>query len=288
MKTAGLWLAILFACAGQLCAQVKIELNLDQEQFLPGEALLVKVKITNLSGQTLNLGSDEDWLKFAVDSRDGFIVLKNGEAPVAEKIVLESAKAAIKPVNIAPYFNLKKPGSYSISATASIKDWDKQIISAPKTFDIINAAPLCDKEFGVPPPPGVGNRPPEVRRYSLLQANYLKKLTLYFKLSDVSGKILRVYPLSPMLNISLPETQVDRLSNLHVLYQIGAHSSCYTVFNPDGEITKRQTYDFEARPRLRFDEEGNVVVFGAVRRAKPDDLPPPDVAASEGKTSDSK
>jgi hypothetical protein len=288
MKTAGLWLAMFFACAGQLCAQVKIELNLDQEQFLPGEVLLVKVKITNLSGQTLNLGSDEDWLKFAVDSRDGFIVLKNGEAPVAEKIVLESAKAAIKPVNIAPYFNLKKPGSYSISATASIKDWNKQLISAPKTFDIINAAPLCDKEFGVPPPPGVGNRPPEVRKYSLLQANYLKKLTLYFKLSDVSGKILRVYPLGPMLNISLPETQVDRLSNLHVLYQIGAHSSCYTVFNPDGEITKRQTYDFEVRPRLRFDEEGNVVVSGAVRRAKPDDLPPPDVAASEGKTSDSK
>lgn len=279
---------MLLACAGPLSAQVKIELSLDQEQFLPGEALLVKVKITNLSGQTLNLGSDEDWLKFAVDSRDGFIVLKNGEAPVAEKIVLESAKAAIKPVNIAPYFNLKKPGSYSVSATATIKDWDKQLISAPKTFDIINAAPLCDKEFGVPPPPGAGNRPPEVRKYSLLQANYLQQLTLYFKLSDVSGKILRVYPLGPMLNISLPETQVDRLSNLHVLYQIGAHASCYTVFNPDGEITKRQTYHFEARPRLRFDEEGNVVVTGAVRRAKPDDLPPPAVAASEGKTSDSK
>jgi hypothetical protein len=31
-----------------------------------------------------------------------------------------------------------------------------------------------------------------------------------------------------------------------------------------------------------------VVVTGAVRRAKPDDLPPPAVAASEGKTSDSK
>jgi len=281
MKTAGLWLAILFACASPLCAQVKIELALDQEQFLPGEALPVLVKISNLSGQTLNLGSDEDWLRFAVDSRDSFIVLKNGEAPVVENIVLESAKAAIKRVDIAPYFNLKKPGSYSVSATATIKDWGRQIVSTPKTFDIINAAPLCDKEFGVPPPPGAENRPPEVRRYSLLQANYLKKLTLYFKLSEASGKILRVYPLGPMLNISLPETQVDRLSNLHVLYQIGAHAACYTVFNTDGEITKRQTYDFEARPRLRVDDEGNVIVSGAVRRVKPDDVPPPDVASNE-------
>jgi len=279
---------MLFACAGPACAQVKIELSLDQEQFLPGEALPVVVKITNLSGQTLNLGSDEDWLRFAVDSRDGYIVLKNGEAPVAENIVLESARAAIKRVNIAPYFNLKKPGSYSVSSTATIKDWGKQIISAPKTFDIINAAPLCDKEFGLPPLPGASNRPPEVRRYSLMQANYLKKLTLYFKLSEVSGKILKVYPLGPMLNISPPDTQVDRLSNLHVLYQIGAHSACYTVFNPDGEITKRQTYDFEVRPRLRSDEEGNVMVAGAFRRVKPDDVPPPDAAAGEGKTSDSK
>ena len=288
MKTAGLVFAFFCVCLGQLAAQVTMEITMDQDQFLPGETLNAVVRITNLSGQTLNLGADEDWLKFAVESHDGFIVLKTGEAPVAEKITLESAKAAIKRVNIAPYFNLKKPGHYTLTATARITDWNKQITSAPKEFDIINAATLRDKEFGLPPPPGLSGRPPEVRKYTLLQANYLQKLTLYFQLSDASGKVMKVYPLGPMLNISQPDLQVDRLSNLHVLYQIGAHAACYTVFNPDGEITKRQTYDFEARPRLRFDDEGNVVVSGATRRVKPDDLPPADLAASQEKTSDPK
>jgi hypothetical protein len=275
MKTVGLWLAILLLCAGSLRAQVKIELKLEQEQFLPGEALSVLVKISNQSGQTLNLGSDEGWLKFAVESRDSFIVLRNGEAPVAEKIALESAHAVIKRVNIAPYFNLKKPGSYSVIATAYINDWNKQITSAPITFDIIRAATLGEEiEFGVPPTAGATNLPPEVRKYTLLQANHLQALKLYFQLSDASGKLNKVFALGPMLNISLPEKRLDGLSNLHVLYQIGAHAACYTVINPDGEIIKRQTYDFSTRPRLNFNKEGNVEVVGAVRREKPDDLPP--------------
>jgi hypothetical protein len=285
MKTAGLWLVMLLLSAAQLCAQVKIELKLEQEQFLSGEALNVLVKISNQSGQTLNLGSDEGWLKFAVESRDGFIVLKDGEAPVAEKIVLESAHAVIKRVNIAPYFNLKKPGSYSVIATAYIKDWERQITSAPLSFDVIHAATLGEEvEFGMPLAAGATNLQPEVRKYTLLQANHLQKLTLYFQLSDKSGKLNRVFALGPMLNISLPEKRLDRLSNLHVLYQIGAHSVCYTVLNPEGEIIKRQTYDFSTRPRLRFNDEGNVEVVGATRRERPDDLPPAKILGDGAKT----
>jgi len=277
MKTLGLLLGMLLACAGSLRAQVTVELSLDQEQFLPGEALNAIVRITNLSGQTLNLGSDEGWLKFVVESRDGFVVEKKGEAPVAEKIFLDSAKAAIKRVDIAPYFNLRKPGRYSVSVTATIKDWNQRVSSAPKTFDIIRAAPLFEKDFGVPPAPGAPAGPPEVRRFSLLQANYLQKLTLYAQVADAAGRTINVYPLGPMLNTPL-ETKLDRLSNLHVLYQIGAHSSCYTLIDPDGRMVKRQTYDFTVVPRMKFDEEGNVIVAGGTRRVKPDDWPPPQIA----------
>ena len=274
MKNFGLMLGVWLASLGGLSAQVTLQLSLDQEQFLPGETLPVVVRITNRSGQTLNLGSDEEWLKFAVESRDIPVVVKYGEAPVAEAIVLESANTAIKRVNIAPYFNLKNPGHYSVMATAVIKDWDKQIISAPAGFDIIHAARLRELEFGVPLPPGVSNRPPEVRKYTLLQANYLSKLTLYFQLSEASGKHDQVFSLGRMIN-NLPDTEVDRASNLHILYQIGAHTSCYTVISPDGELLKRQTYEFTTHPRLKYDENGSLGVAGATRLEKPNDLPPP-------------
>jgi len=44
-----------------------------------------------------------------------------------------------------------------------------------------------------------------------------------------------------MLNMNLQDTQLDRASNLHLLYQVGAHASCYTVMNPAGELIKRET-----------------------------------------------
>jgi hypothetical protein len=273
MKKSLLWFGLWLMSVGCLSAQVTMKLSLDQEQFLPGEALFVSVRINNQSGQTLNLGGDDEWLKFSVESRDVPIVTKRGEAPVAENIILESAHAAIKRVNIAPYFNFKKPGRYSVTATAVIKDWGQEITAAPVSFDIINAAMLREIDFGVPLPAGVSNRPPEVRKYTLLQANYLKDLMLYFRLSDASGTHDKVFSLGRMLNMNLQDTQIDRASNLHLLYQIGAHSSCYTMINPDGELLKRQTYEFSAHPHLSFDESGAVTVVGAMRVAKPNDLP---------------
>ncbi|MFO1488665.1 MAG: hypothetical protein U1F65_09325 [Verrucomicrobiota bacterium] len=273
MKKSGLMFVLWLLSLAGGTAQVTLQLSLEQEQFLPGEILPLAVRIVNRSGQTINLGGDNDWLKFTVESRDVPVVVRTGEPPVAEDIVLDSAHAAIKEVNIAPYFNLKKPGHYTVSATAMLKDWNRQISSAPISFDIVNAASLREIEFGVPLPAGVSNRPPEVRKYVLLQANYLKKLMLYFQLSEPTGKHDKVYTLGQMLNMNLQDTQLDRLSNLHVLYQVGAHTSSYVMINPDGELMKRQTYEFTTRPRLRIEDDGRVVVVAAARVERPNDLP---------------
>src|SRR5262245_18716022 len=67
-----LWLIVGIAVASILpvAAQMTVEVALEQEQFLGGEALPAAVRITNLSGQTLHLGTEPDWLTFLVESRD--------------------------------------------------------------------------------------------------------------------------------------------------------------------------------------------------------------------------
>ena len=47
-------------------AQVTVDVLLDQEQYLPNEAMPVAVRITNRSGQPLHLGAEADWLTFSV------------------------------------------------------------------------------------------------------------------------------------------------------------------------------------------------------------------------------
>lgn len=279
MKWSGLLLGVWLASGCHLPAQVTVEVALDQEQFLPGEAVPAAVRITNRSGQTLRLGSDPDWLTFSVESRDGYVVLKTGEVPVVGEFDLDSSKRAIKRVDLEPYFNLIKQGRYSIIATVQVKGWNRHINSQPKSFDIIQGARIWEREIGVPAPGGATNLPPEVRKYTLEQANHLRKsLVLYVRVTDNSGKINQVFPIGPMLSFGQPDPQVDRVNNLHVLYQNGPHSFNYTVVNPEGEVIIRQMFDYTTRPRLHADTNGNVTVTGGTPRATPNDLPVPKTA----------
>src|SRR5207302_7413735 len=131
----------------------------------------------------------------------------------------------------------------------------------------------------VPPAPGATNAAPEVRKYILQQANYLKgQIRLYLRLTDASGaKTFRVFPIGTLLSFSRPDFQVDKVSRLHALYESGPHSFSYTVFSPDGDLLVRQSYDFKTtRARLKVDDEGNISVAGGSRRMTANDVPPPD------------
>lgn len=256
-------------------AQLLVEVNLEQEQFLPGETLTAVVRVTNRSGQTLHLGGEADWLTFSVESRDNLIVEKNGEAPVLGEFTLDTAKVATKKVNLAPYFSLTRPGRYRIIATVRIKEWGAQMASPPKDLAIVEGVKVWSREFGVPQKPGV-QQPPELRRFTLLQVNYLRsEIRLYFRLSDgAESRLFKIFPLGNLVSFGRPEAEVDGRSQLHVLQQNGARTAVYSVVSPDGELRRRQFYDFgEARPKLQLDREGNISVTGGLRRLTKDDLP---------------
>jgi hypothetical protein len=256
--------------------QVSVEVTLPQQQFLPGEAIPAAVRITNRSGQTLHLGEDDAWLTFSIDSRDNFVVEKLGDPPVQGAFELASAEIATKRVDLNPYFTIGQPGRYQIIANVHIKDWNRDVASTPKTFDLVMGARLWEQDFGLP----ATNAAPEVRKYILQQVNYLKgQLRLYLRVTDAAGgKIFRVVAVGNLLSFSRPEPQIDGASNLHLLYQSGPNAYTYCVFNPDGELTLRQTYDIVdvSRPRLRTGTEGKIAVGGGLRRVTPSDIPAPD------------
>src|SRR6059058_4100698 len=138
-----------FALARMVSAQVTVELALEQDQFLPGESLMVGVRITNFSGQTLHLGKDNDWLRITLEGRDNYVVPTTSDLPVQGEFDVESSKVVTRRVDVAPYFSLARPGRYLVSATVRLKDWDKELISKPKAFDIIAGTTLWEQDVGV-------------------------------------------------------------------------------------------------------------------------------------------
>lgn len=260
-------------------AQVTVQLSMDQDQFLPSESIPLAVKITNQSGQQLHLGADPAWLTFSVQSADGFVVIQESNVPVVGKFDLDSSQMAIKRVDLQPYFSITRPGRYKVTATVRIRAWSLEISSKPKSFDIVSGAPVWSQNFGVP---NGTNRIPEMRKYTLEKANYLREqLRLYVQVSDVSEEeVYKVTALGPLVSFSHPEAQVDRHSRLNVLWQTGAKLFSYAVVNPNGTIEDQETYDnFYSRPRLALTADGEVVVAGGTRRPKPSDLP--DVVAPD-------
>jgi hypothetical protein len=274
MKTFLLVLVLAVLTSFRAAAQVSVEITMDQEQFLPSEAVPVAVKITNRSGQQLHLGAAADWLTFSVESTDGFIVIKNAEVPVTGEFDLESSQIGIiKRVDLQPYFQMGRHGRYKVIATLRIKDWSASVNSAPKTFDVVNGAKLWSQDFGVP---GVTNSQPEVRKFTLEEANYLRsQLRLYVRVSDQSeSQVFKVTTLGQMVSFSDPDAKVDRTSQLHVLWQAGAQVFNYALINANGEVVRQAVYNNAgSRPRLVVNEQGEVAVAGGTRRVKPEELP---------------
>jgi hypothetical protein len=270
----GLALFSLFNAPAQV---ITVQVLMEQDQFLPGESLPVTVRIVNSSGQSLHLGADSKWLTFTVESVDNnFVVMKTDDPPVAGEFDLGSSEAATKRLDLAPYFTMTHTGRYRVVATLHIKEWSVDVPSPAKEFDIIDGAQLWSQDFGVPVPAGVTNQPPVVRKYILEEANYLRQqLRMYVLVSDQSGsRVLKVSAIGPMVSFSRPEAQLDRLSNLHVLYQSGAQSFIYSVVNPDGNIAQQEIYDYlGTRPRLGMNGDGDIVVQGGVRRVKQGEQP---------------
>jgi hypothetical protein len=65
---------------------------------------------------------------------------------------------------------------------------------------------------------------------------------------------------------------LDKLSNLHLLFQTGARVFNYSVVDPDGQLILRQSYEYTAtRPILKPDKEGNIIVAGGIRRPTSND-----------------
>jgi len=264
-------------------AQLRVELNFEQETYLPQEPMEAIVRIYNSSGQELVLGTNVDWLTFSIQSTDGSIVKQKKPADVMGEFSLPSAHRAKKLVNLADAFELSKFGRYYVTATVRIPQWG-QSFSNPKRalVDITNGVKVWETPFGLPDT-NPGGRP-EIRKFQLIQANHLKQLSLFIRITDESEAFTyNIFPLGALVGFSRPEPQLDKWSNLHLLCQDGARSFTYSVVTPAGMLLNRQTWEIseDSRPALKVDEDGRITVSGGVRRVSASDIPPPELQSEK-------
>src|SRR5204863_6065890 len=147
---------------------------------------------------------------------------------------------------------------------------------------ITSGVKLWETRFGVPQEDA--NTRPEIRKFQLVQANHLKELTLYVRITDETESFTySIFTLGALIGFSRPEPQLDRWSNLHVLYQDGARSFRYNVVTPTGLLLTRESWEIKdsGRPELNVGNDGHIAVAGGIRRVSASDLPPPELLSEK-------
>jgi hypothetical protein len=267
---------VLVGLAGVAQAQVAVQLELDQEQYIAREPIVVAVRIINRSGVTLHLGEHQDWLSFDVEAVNGDFVPRIGEAPVVRPFELPNVARGTRWVDIAPYFDLRNVGRYKVVATVRIRELNQEVTSKPAYFNLISGATIWEQPFGWRPV--IDGRPREIqfRRYALVNVMDGKHVMLYARLSDrYETQVLRVMRLGRLLTFSRPAARIDQQSRLHVLWQTGAKVFSYVVLNPELKLVLRQTHQYtDTRPHLRVLPDGQIKVVGGARIANSTDYPP--------------
>ena len=268
-------LAFLVSLAPAVFAQVTAEIVLEQEHFLRSESLILRVRISNFSGQPVQFGGTPEWLTFTVQNRDGVALKPLSDVPSPKPFTVESSKTVSFRADLMPYFNLNEAGRYSVKVRVKVPQIEKEVTSEASDFDIVSGVKIWEQEVGLP-----GTKPPVLRKLALQQATFTKQARLYARVTDpTETEFVRVVPLGALVSFSKPEVLVDNSSQLHVLFQGGARTFHYSIVTPDGELIVRQTWDYGSiRPRLQSEDDGRVIVKGGARRILLSDLPPPRVA----------
>ena len=285
-------LVALFLASGSLFGQlVMVDVISNRDQFIPGEALQIGVRIANQSGRPIHLGLDDRWLEIVVQDADGNLVPQTGKLPVVGEIKIENSTRVTRRFNLTQAVPLTKPGKYVVHASVRIREagWSEDVGANPLIVNVFAPRIIWKETFGIPPAAGRDPGPPQTRTYALEQVHCFKtKMKLYLRITDQTGdKTYSVQQIDDITNFSKWYADVDGYGNLHVLHQTPraiARAYSYVVFSPYGEMLIRQTHNVdETQPRLYASESGLIRVRGGVRvpngtdLPKPEDrLPPPD------------
>ncbi len=253
---------------------LQMELLTEQLEYLPHEPLQVGLRIQNRSGQPVVLGQADDWVRFAVFDSNKRLVDKRSDPPRGDIFVLPNGQEVVKTFNLMPHFDLSTPGTFTLTAQVTVRQWQETLPVQQRRVDIVRGVRLATLLQGVSDP-AQPNAPPQLRAYTLQQKRNAGRQQLYLRVAaEEENLVFNVLPLGSLVPFGRPELHIDRTGTVHVLFQNGAREYLYCASDPNGSMLRRHSYQiYRDRPKLRVDERGNLEVAGGRRTPSTLDWP---------------
>lgn len=254
---------------------LKVQLTTEHTQFIAQEPMEITIRVLNYTGEALQLnGSDPEWITFSVEALGNKSLVRQAAPLDVDRSIppVGTGMMATVRVGLVPQFEISKAGRYKIVARVKAGRWG-EITSEPYFIDIVPGITMWEQEFGVPNAEG---KEPEMRKYKLIQSRNMDAPVIYVKVTDIyESRVFGLSALGKMVTQPTPEQITDRANRLHVLHQSGAKSFTYSMINYDGTVLLRMRYEYtDTRPRLRANENGDIIISGGIRVKSEYDIDP--------------
>ncbi len=260
---AGAWAGLAMVLAGMSTAnaQIGLQMKLNRQTFVPGEAIMATLTFTNLAGVdvTLENRQQESWLDFRISDMNSRIIGRVRPGMGFSPLSIPQGGTAEQVINLTPLYYIRDPGVYRIIATVQFPGIRNSFESRPVVATIQDGRRIWSQTVGVPDAGGY-------RQFTLLSQRKEDEYTwLFARVDDASsGGILAVHPIGHLLNFEEPQVQIDGYNRLHILSLAGPKMYFKTVIGTEGEFHEQETFERTVgRPSLVRLVTGEVQVAGA-------------------------
>lgn len=242
--------------------QLSVNIQMNQSQTLAGEAVLVAVTITNHSGSDVTLANNgrTPWLDMVVKRGNGEPATALGRANFGA-VQIASGQSMSKTIEISSLYNLREPGSYSVSALIRSEGNTNGFISNRLLFTTVNVRPDWSQKVGVPGQPG------KTHEFRVINFTNASKSMLYTQVIDAkTGISLQTICLGQALLFRKPQAAVDRTQTLNVLYLATPEFYVHARIDVNGQFLGRELHKRAGSgdPRLMTFADGSVKVAGSI------------------------
>ena len=231
-------LALLAALSTTLClhGQIALELQVPQKRYLRYEPILLRLTVSNLSGNSLEFGGKtpghHGQIAFKVDSASGRTPkLVNPLANPANGLSLAPGETRTLEIPLNQYYDMQREDGYSVQALLDHDRLPRRHVSQPVRVEVQDGLPILVKNIGLP----------TERQTGLIKAIQLSLLRfadvdedIYALRAEDDINVYAVHRLGSFIDGEKPQMELDGDSLVHLLLQIRPRLYVYYIFGFEG------------------------------------------------------
>jgi hypothetical protein len=242
--------------------QLGVNIRMNQAQFLAGESVLLAVTLTNHTGNDIILANNgrTPWLDVVVKRGNSEPAASLGRANFGA-VKIATGQSMSKTIEVSGLYNLREPGSYSVSVLIRSSENSAGFASNRLLFSIANVRPDWTQKVGVPGQPG------KTHEFRIMNFTSSSKSMIYVQVLDSkTGVAMQTVNLGAALLFRKPQAAVDRAQTLNILYLATPEFYVHARIDVNGKFLGRELHKrgADGDPRLVTFADGSVKVAGSI------------------------